>query len=46
MDLIPDEYLTVKTETVVYKSIIKDAIKHGGTVPGAELVERQNIQIK
>jgi hypothetical protein len=46
MDLIPDEYLTVKTETVVYKHSIKDAIKHGATVPGAEIVERQNIQIK
>lgn len=28
------------------KAAIKNALKHGGAVPGASLVKRQNIQIK
>jgi hypothetical protein len=35
-----------KVERSVMKSEIKDAIKAGMAVPGAEIIERQNISIK
>lgn len=46
LDDVPEEYGTVKSEFVVDKKKISAAIKSGETVPGAELVEKQNLQIK
>jgi len=44
---IPDIYLKqVARESLVDKAAIKAAIENGETVPGAEIVERQNIQIR
>ena len=39
------QYITTK-EPTVNKAAIKDALKAGTFVPGANLVERQNLQIK
>ena len=44
--LLPKEYVTIKTETKPDKVEIKHAIDAGKEVPGAELVERQSLQIK
>lgn len=43
---IPDEYKTEKVEISISKSDIKKAIKDGIVVNGAELVYKNNIQIK
>lgn len=43
---IPKDYIKVKTEEVIDKTRIKKAILSGTAVPGAELVESQNVQIK
>ena len=43
---VPDEYLTVTTMTKPDKKAIKDAIKGGKEVAGAELVTKSNLQIK
>lgn len=44
---IPDSFLKqVARESLVDKAAIKAAIENGETVPGAEIVERQNIQIR
>lgn len=45
-DLIPDEFLTIKTEYKPDKKAIKDELKAGGEVEGAELVKRTSLQIK
>lgn len=42
---VPTEYLNFK-EPELNKTAVKKAIKAGETVPGCELVERQNLQIK
>lgn len=42
---IPEEYLKYK-DPEVNKTAIKAVIKSGGEIPGAQLVETQNIQIK
>lgn len=42
---VPTEYLKFK-EPELNKTAVKQAIKAGETVPGCELVERQNLQIK
>jgi hypothetical protein len=44
--LIPREYMREKITHEPDKIAIKDAIKSGGEVPGAEIKERLNIQIK
>ena len=44
IDAIPPEY--VVTHYTPDKAAIKKAIKNGEEVPGAELVERSNIQVK
>ena len=44
--LLPEEYKAVKTEWKPDKDAIKRAIKAGESVPGAAIVEKQNIQIK
>ena len=44
--LIPDDFLITKTVVDISKTKIKDALKVGIDVPGAELVTRQNLQIK
>ena len=44
--LIPKDFLTIKTEVKPDKVEIKHAIDAGKEVPGAELVERQSLQIK
>lgn len=43
---IPVDYCEEKTVTTINKTMIKQAIKTGLTVPGAELVTKQNLQIK
>lgn len=43
---IPERFLTVKTTTAPNKAEIKRFISDGGTVEGAEIVERRSIQIK
>ena len=43
-DAVPDDYCKIVREPA--KSAIKTALKAGGTVAGATLVERNNIQIK
>lgn len=45
-DAIPEAYLTIKTEVKPDKKAIKDAIKDGGTIAGAELIRRTSLQIK
>lgn len=44
--LLPEKYLTVKTTTAPNKTEIKSAIQAGEEVPGAEIVESKNLQIK
>lgn len=44
--LLPKDYIRVKTETAPDKVAIKEALKHSFIVPGAELVQNKNIQIK
>lgn len=43
---IPKEYIKIKTETAPDKTAIKKAIKAGKNVKGAELVTKNNLQIK
>lgn len=43
---IEEKYIKTKVETSVDKTAIKEDIKNGITVSGAELIEKQNIQIK
>lgn len=45
-DLIPEEFLAIKTEYKPDKKAIKDELKAGGEVEGAELVKRTSLQIK
>ena len=44
--LIPDEYKVCTVVKKPDKKVIKDAIKSGKDIMGAELIEKQNIQIK
>lgn len=46
IEKIPNEYLTRKVIESPDKGRIKDAIKSGETVPGAELVQNINLSIK
>ena len=43
---LPQEYQVVKTEVVADKKAIGDALKAGGSVAGATLVEKNNLSIK
>lgn len=45
-DALPADYIRIKTSTEPDKVLIKEAIKAGETVPGAELEERQSMTIK
>ena len=45
-ELLPEEYLSVKTTITPAKTLIMSALKEGKEVQGATLVETQNIQIK
>lgn len=40
------EAVTEKTTYTLSKTVVKDLIKAGGEVPGAEIVEKNNLQIK
>lgn len=44
--LIPAAYVTVKTESVIDKKRIAEAIKGGASVPGAELVQGRSLRIR
>jgi len=44
--LIPKEFTTTKIEISPDKTAIKKAIKEGKIVPGAVLLQKQNLQIK
>ena len=44
--IIPEEYLKIETTKTPLKAEIKTAIQNGVDVPGAIIVETQNIQIK
>lgn len=46
MELLPSEYIIIETTQKANKVSIKQAIKSGHRIPGAELMEKQNIQIK
>lgn len=43
---IPDRFMKTKTETAPDRLAIKKVLSAGGSVPGAELIERKNIQIR
>ena len=43
---IPESYIKVKEVKSINKVEIKKQLKEGLTIPGAELTECQNIQIK
>lgn len=43
---IPEEYMTEKVARSADKKAIKDAIKQGIEIPGARVVEHNNLQIK
>lgn len=43
---IPSEFFDVKTVSTISKTRIKEIIKAGEVVPGAEFVTRKNLQIK
>lgn len=43
---IPKEYIREKIETTPDKTAIKEAIKSGVAIAGAQLVKNQNLQIK
>lgn len=45
-EAIPSEYKVVETAINIRKGAIREAIKNGVVVPGAELVSKENIQIK
>jgi hypothetical protein len=45
-DQVPQEFKDVKITESVSKTKIKDAIKEGKVIPGAQLVTKQNLQIK
>jgi hypothetical protein len=42
---LPSEFVQTKIEYVPRKTQIKDALKDGQTVPGAQIVERQSLVI-
>lgn len=44
-DLIPKEFKEAQPDKIL-KSEIKEALKEGKSIPGAELSENQNLQIK
>ena len=44
--LIPAEYVRIKTETTPDKKALADALKQGADIAGAALVERQSLQVK
>jgi hypothetical protein len=44
--LVPEEFMKVKTEKKPDKTAIANRIKCGEFVPGCELVEKNNLQIK
>ena len=46
MDKIPKDYMTVKTEYKPDKKAIKEAIKGGGVIEGANIVEKNTLVIK
>jgi FtsZ-binding cell division protein ZapB len=45
-ELIPDDYIKTKTTTTVDKAGIKKRIEAGEEIPGAEVVNNFNFQIK
>lgn len=46
LDELPPEYLETKLEMVAKKDLIKKAIVSGEDVRGAQLITKQNLQIK
>ena len=44
--LLPADYMTEKVTYTPNKTLIKDALKHGIVVAGAERVEKESLQIK
>jgi len=45
MDKLPEKYMTIKTELKADKKLIKEALKNGTKIEGAELVQSRNIKI-
>lgn len=45
-ELIPSDYMVEKVTAAPDKTAIKKAIQEGAVVPGASLLESQNLQIK
>lgn len=44
--LVPDEYCNFTTVRKPDKKVIKDALKNGKEIMGAELIKKNNVQIK
>jgi hypothetical protein len=44
--LLPDAFIKTKTVTSIDKILLKNAIKAGNNVPGAEIVTNNHMQIK
>ena len=44
--LVPEEFMKIKTEKKPDKTAIANWIKSGNFIPGCELIEKQNLQIK
>lgn len=45
-ELLPDEFMTIKTDKKPNKVAIAKLLKNGETIIGCELIEKQNLQIK
>lgn len=46
MDKLPEQYMTIKTELKPDKKLIKEALKSGTEIEGAQLVQSRNVSIK
>lgn len=46
LEVVPDDYIKVKTSVVADKVKIREAIKDGKSIPGAELLENKGLRIK
>ena len=44
--LIPEKYITVRETKDISKNAIKEAIKKGETVPGAEIITGTSLTVK
>ena len=45
-DALPEQFVSIRSERVIDKRAIKDAIKAGAEIPGARLVESTSLQVR